>query len=123
MKTTIQITTISGAIIDKAIWEVQFSVPPVIGHDLLINLNVLDEKLMQFLSAQERRGLILDGNQEEGFTITIKCDIKNIKHIMEINSSSCKTIVIASPENRTSEQVLLYSLDPKSSSLNFRNHF
>lgn len=119
MKTIIQVTAISGNIIEEANWELEFGIPPTDSHEVSLNFESQDVKLLSLLNANERNGLVIDGDVENGFNLSMKFDVKKIKHIVDISTKEVKTFIILSPVNRTLEQILLYLINPRYCNHNF----
>ena len=119
MKSIIQVTDMTGNLIEAANFEVEFSIQPSEKHEISLNFNTSDQSLISFLTKGERRGIIVDGNKDDGFTITITCDIKSIKHMVDTTELKTQSLIIVSPSNRTSEQVLLYLVNPNLCSITF----
>ena len=111
MNTTVQMTTASGAIIEDAKWDLPFQVTPVEGHIIMINVPTKDRSLLEYMAKADRRGVIFDGDKENGYTVTLSCPIRQVKHLIDIAEKSVQTLVLAAPENRASEQILLYLFD------------
>ena len=112
MNSIIQATMISGQVIETAKWEVKLEIPPSETHEMSLNFATQDQKIIKFLS-NERMGTMVDGNKSEGFTVTVKFDIKNIKHMIDTVDLTSQSIVIIAPQNRTAEQVLVYLMNPE----------
>jgi predicted amino acid racemase len=119
MNVVIQATTISGNVIEEAKWMIDLGVTPINTHEMSLTFESKDQSLINLINNMDRRGIMLDGDTEEGFSITIKCDIANVKHMVDTSNSSCTTLVIVSPSNRTSEQVILYLMNPDLCSQSF----
>ena len=119
MNTILQLTSLSGNVVEGAKWEAQFSISPNESHELTLTFNSSDESIISFLSKNERRGILLYGDKNEGYVIAIRCDIKNVKHMFDVNAQDSTSMILISPNNRTSEQVLLYLIDPHLCAANF----
>jgi len=119
MNTIIQATTISGGVIEEAKWSIEFNTSPNESHKLSLSFMTNDQSLINYITRSDRRGILLDGDNTEGYSVSIECDINSIKHMIDTGSSTGTTIVIVSASNRTSEQVLLYLIDPSLCSVNF----
>lgn len=113
MKTIIQVTSISGNVIENANYTVQLGIPPAENHEMSLNFNTSDIPIINYLKSNERRGILMDGNNDDGFTISIKCDIKGIKHMVDTDDSSSQTFILISPSNKVSEQILMYLTNPE----------
>jgi hypothetical protein len=113
MKAIIQAMTMSGHAVEGARWEADFSVPPAVGHSVQVNSPTDDRELMAYSPKLLAHGVVLDGSKEDGWTITFTCAVKAVKHMIETGKDSVQTMVVIVPENRASEQVMMYLLDRK----------
>ena len=113
MKAIIQAMTMSGHAVEGARWDVDFSVPPGVGHSVQVNVPTDDRELMAYSPKMTAHGVVLDGSKEDGWTITFTCTVKTIKHLIEANGGAVQTMIIVIPEARASEQVMMYLLDRK----------
>ena len=111
MKTFIQVVTISGSMIEEALYGIEMNYVQE-SHEISLNYALNNASFVKFLASGDRKGIILDGDKEEGFTVTIRCDIKQIKHLVDIKSMECHTALIVCPTNRTAEQILIYCVNP-----------
>ena len=113
MKAIIQATTMSGHAVEGARWDVDFSIPPSVGHSVQVNIPTDDKELMAYSPKMVAHGVVLDGSKEDGWTITFTCTVKAVKHLIEVNGGIVQTMVVIIPEGRASEQVMIYLLDRK----------
>jgi len=119
MKTILQITTLSGNLIDEAKWEIDFTIQPMESHEISLNFETNDSKLISFINANERSGIVLDGDPENGYNMSMRFDIKKIKHLVDVSTKEVDTYILLSPPNRTLEQIILYVLNSKYCNGNF----
>jgi len=118
MKIYLQVSTISGRFVENARYEMD--IPWVHStHEVSLTYPVNNPALVTLLASKNRAGIILDGDNKEGYTASVKCDIKYIKHLLDVQSKESHTTVVVVPVNGTAEQILLYSIDPKLCSPNF----
>jgi|688.fasta_scaffold1129251_1 hypothetical protein len=118
MKIYLQVSTISGRFIENARYEM--SIPWVHStHEISLTYSITNPALVTLLASKNRAGIIFDGDNTEGYTASIKCDIKSIKHLLDVQNKESHTTIIVVPVNGTAEQVLLHCIDPKLCSPNF----
>lgn len=119
MKIRVQLTTMSGIIIDKAMWELDFSMPPAEGHIIQINVQTDDRDLISYSPKLQNHGVVFDGNMEDGFDVTFTCSVKKVKHMIDTVGVTAETLVFAVPETRASEQVMVYLFDKQKADIAF----
>lgn len=118
MKTSIQVISISGRSIEEAKYETQ--IPWIQDkHEVFLSFPFDHQGMLTFLSGKDRPGILLDGDKEEGYSVTIKCQIISVKHIIDVKTNDSHTIINVSPINGNSEQVMLHCIDPTLCSANF----
>ena len=120
MKSIIQVVTISGQLIDSEVYEMETGLTILESHEVSLNYETQDMNLINYIVKNEQRGTMVDGDNKEGYTVTIKCDVKNIKHMLDTKELKSQSIVLVSPVNRNAEQVLIYLVSPDLCSLAFR---
>lgn len=120
MKAIIQLTTMSGHVVEKARWERNFVVPPTEGQSLQINVPTDDGSLISYSPKLLQHGVIMDGTKGE-YTITFTCIMRHIKHMLDVQDSTVNCLILATPENRASDQVMTYLMDREKCEVAFLN--
>lgn len=119
MKSIIQAVTISGEIIEEARWEMNLVMDLNDKNEIFLNFDTQDLKLMNALKRNNIKGVAIDGEKVIGYTISIKCELHKIKYMMNVSDNTTESMIIVTPENRMSEQVLFYLVNKKLCSPNF----
>jgi hypothetical protein len=103
----------SGHVVDGARWVVDFAVAPTEGHAVAISVPTDDKDLIAYSPKLAAHGVFLDGSREDGYTATFTCLVKRVRHMLDVSAETVPAMVVAIPENRGSEQTMMYLLDRK----------
>jgi hypothetical protein len=109
----VQAVTISGKIIDKGRWEVDFPAGLQQDQTMSLNLPVKDPALIKYLGKQQSKNCIIDQEDDDTYMVAVGCKILRIRHMLNATTKTCESMAFATPEDRTCEAVLLYLLQPK----------
>lgn len=107
----VQASTISGAIIEKARWEVQSLSNVQAGDVMTVCLNSEDKNLLTHIRKQAKTECYLDKSDDGRSSIVATFVVKQIRHM--IDGQSFETMCIVTPASRHVEQIVLFLLDPE----------
>jgi len=107
----IQVTTISGKLIEKARLEVETLSNMREGQNLQISIAVKDKNLIHFLGKQTGMECVLEREEDKSHYVVLTMKIMHFRHMLDYSTGELDSQVYVSPASRTVEEVLTYLLD------------
>jgi hypothetical protein len=111
MSAIIQVTTISGSIIENARWEVENIVNLREGHGFQINWITKDTNLLAYVGKANNRECSVDRNKDI-YSVVLSCLVKQIRHMLDSNEKQIESMAILVPSNRVVENIIIYLASP-----------
>lgn len=122
MNILIQVTSLNGAIIEKAKWRTENSSFLREGQSLYIDLQTDDEKLSSKISSFNTPDCSIEA-EGENLIATVHMRIKSIRHSFDTTAKNkrIETMITIVPSDRLVENILFYIYDKKFCDQKFLN--
>lgn len=115
---TVQVTNLSGKIIEAASWKVKDMSNVSVGEVVRVNLRVEDEKLAKYLAKNPSQECALE-KEEEGQSVTLGFVVEKFTHFLDDANSELESMAWLKPLNRSVEATVAFIMDRDSCPQNF----
>jgi hypothetical protein len=111
MSAIVQVTTISGKMIDNARWEVENITNLKEGHGFQVNWVTKDSNLLSYVGRINNTECSIDRNKNI-YSVVLSCLVKQIRHMLDSKEKHIESMAILVPSNRIIENIFIYLASP-----------
>lgn len=107
---TVQVTNLSGKILEAASWKVEDMSNVSVGEIVRINLRVEDERLAKYLSKATAQECTIE-REDEGHSVTLGFVVERFTHLLDDSTKELESMAWLKPMNRTVEATIAFIMD------------